>query len=135
MINLLFLEVLGNPEVVARMADTKAAAEVKALENFYAILQTEPGRAFYGFRHVSAANEAQAIDTLLLSDNLFRSKSVEERKRYVALVESVREYGGTTRIFSSLHVSGERELARTENYPSLAWKVVLGSSKDISSIL
>lgn len=101
-------EVLGNPEVVARMADTKAAAEVKALENFYAILQTEPGRAFYGFRHVSAANEAQAIDTLLLSDNLFRSKSVEERKRYVALVESVREYGGTTRIFSSLHVSGEQ---------------------------
>nr|CAG4650197.1 EOG090X07BV [Sida crystallina] len=101
-------EVLADPMVTARMADTKAAAEVRALENFYAILQTEPSRAFYGLKHVTAANEAQAIDTLLLSDNLFRSKSIAERKRYVSLVESVREYGGTTRIFSSLHVSGEQ---------------------------
>lgn len=54
------------------MADTKAMAEVKALENFYSILQTEPSRAFYGLNHVLKANEGQAIDTLLVSDNLFR---------------------------------------------------------------
>lgn len=54
------------------MADTKAMAEVKALENFYAVLQTEPSRAFYGYKHVLKANEGQAIDTLLVSDNLFR---------------------------------------------------------------
>jgi protein pelota len=54
------------------MADTKAMAEVKALENFYAVLQTEPSRAFYGLKHVLKANEGQAIDTLLVSDNLFR---------------------------------------------------------------
>lgn len=110
------------------MADTKATAEVRALANFYAVLQSEPSRAFYGLKHVLAANEAQAIDTLLISDNLFRylpsrrnlasvnsleyfrlrSLSVEERKRYVSLVESVRDNGGTVRIFSSLHVSGER---------------------------
>ena len=66
------VEVLADPVVSARMADTKAAAEVRALEQFYAILQTEPSRAFYGWKHVNTANEAQAIDTLLLSDNLFR---------------------------------------------------------------
>lgn len=54
------------------MADTKALAEVKALEMFYTTLQTEPSRAFYGFKHVEKANQAQAIDTLLISDNLFR---------------------------------------------------------------
>nr|CAG4646302.1 EOG090X07BV [Macrothrix elegans] len=101
-------EVLADPAVASRMADTKATAEVKALENFYSVLQTEPSRAFYGFKHVLKANEAQAIDTLLISDNLFRSQSVEERKKYVALVESVRDYGGVARIFSSLHVSGEQ---------------------------
>nr|CAG4638488.1 EOG090X07BV [Cyclestheria hislopi] len=101
-------EVLADPAVTGRMADTKAAAEVRALENFYSVLQTEPNRAFYGLKHVSAANEAQAIDTLLVSDNLFRSQCIEERKQYVALVESVRDYGGTARIFSSLHVSGEQ---------------------------
>ncbi|XP_059352470.1 protein pelota-like isoform X2 [Daphnia carinata] len=65
-------EVLADPAVTSRMADTKAMAEVKALENFYAVLQTEPSRAFYGLKHVLKANEGQAIDTLLVSDNLFR---------------------------------------------------------------
>ncbi|KZS07668.1 Protein pelota [Daphnia magna] len=106
-------QVLADPAVTSRMADTKAMAEVKALENFYAVLQTEPSRAFYGLKHVLKANEGQAIDTLLVSDNLFRSQSVEERKTYVKLVESVRDNGGTTRIFSSLHVSGEQLIQLT----------------------
>lgn len=101
-------EVLADPAVTARMADTKAAAEVKVLENFYTVLNSEPSRAFYGLKHVTKANEAQAIDTLLISDNLFRSNKVDERKMYVKLVESVRDNGGTVRIFSSLHVSGEQ---------------------------
>jgi protein pelota len=54
------------------MSDTKAAGEVKALEHFYTVLQTEPAKAFYGKKHVLAAAEAQAIETLLISDNLFR---------------------------------------------------------------
>lgn len=37
------------------------------------------------------ANESQAIDTLLITDKLFRASSVETRKKYVALVESVME--------------------------------------------
>jgi len=101
-------EVLADPAVTSRMADTKATIEVRALEAFYALLQTEPNRAFYGFKHVMKANESQAIDTLLISDNLFRSQNVNERKTYVDLVESVRDNAGTVRIFSSLHVSGEQ---------------------------
>ena len=54
------------------MADTKAAGEVRALEAFYAMLQIEPARAFYGPAHVEKANESQAIETLLISDHLFR---------------------------------------------------------------
>ena len=37
-----------------------------------------------------------------------RSADVPTRERYVRLVESVRNSGGTVRVFSSLHVSGER---------------------------
>ena len=33
------------------------------------------------------------------------------RKRYVNLVDSVRDSGGDVKIFSSLHVSGERKCA------------------------
>lgn len=65
-------EVLQEPAVVAKMSDTKAAGEVKALESFYTMLQVEPARAFYGKKHVTLAADAQAIETLLISDNLFR---------------------------------------------------------------
>ena len=60
-------------------------------------------------KHVERANEEQAIETLLISDELFRAQDIAIRKRYVNLVDSVRENGGEVKIFSSLHVSGERE--------------------------
>jgi protein pelota len=101
-------EVLQDPAVTARLSDTKAAAEVKALEDFYTMLQNDPNRAFYGIRHVELAFQSEAIETLLISDELFRAKDVPTRQRYVRLVDGVRENGGVVRIFSSLHVSGEQ---------------------------
>ncbi len=38
----------------------------------------------------------------------FSSQEVADRKKYVSLVDSVREFGGEVKIFSSLHVSGEQ---------------------------
>lgn len=101
-------EILTDPSVVAKMADTKALGEVRALEAFYTMLQTEPAKAFYGVKHVERANESQAIETLLISDNLFRCQDIQQRKRYVNLVDSVRDSGGEVKIFSSMHVSGEQ---------------------------
>ncbi|KAG8433466.1 hypothetical protein GDO86_017665 [Hymenochirus boettgeri] len=101
-------EVLCDPAVTARLADTKAAAEIKALGDFYKMLQHEPDRAFYGIKQVEKANEALAIDILLVTDELFRHQDVPTRSRYVKLVDSVKDNGGIVRIFSSLHVSGEQ---------------------------
>jgi len=101
-------EVLQDPAVQARLADTKAAEEVRALDSFYKTLTNEPLKAFYGERHVFRAAEAQAIEVLLISDKLFRARDVAKRKRFVGLVDSVREFGGDVKIFSSLHVSGEQ---------------------------
>jgi len=101
-------EVLGDPAVTARMADTKATSEVRALDTFYKMLADEPDRAFYGLKEVERANEMQAIETLLVTDELFRAKDVQTRKRYVELVENVRDNNGDVKIFSSLHVSGEQ---------------------------
>jgi hypothetical protein len=41
---------------------------------------------------------------------VFRIQDVKLRKEYVSLVDSVRESGGDVKIFSSMHVSGERKL-------------------------
>lgn len=101
-------EVMQDPSVSARLSDTKAAAEVKSLEDFYTMMQTDPNRAFYGVKHVELAFQSEAIETLLVSDELFRAKDVPTRQRYVRLVDGVRANGGVVRIFSSLHVSGEQ---------------------------
>lgn len=101
-------EVMQEPAVMAKISDTKAAGEVKALEQFYTMLQCEPAKAFYGKKHVLGAAEAMAIETLLISDNLFRCQDVNLRKEYVNLVESVRDAGGEVKIFSSMHISGEQ---------------------------
>uniref|UniRef100_A0A8C1DB04 Protein pelota homolog n=1 Tax=Cyprinus carpio carpio TaxID=630221 RepID=A0A8C1DB04_CYPCA len=101
-------EVLCDPAVTARLSDTKAAGEVKALEDFYKMLQQEPDRAFYGLAHVERASEALAVDILLISDKLFRHQDIATRSRYVRLVDNVKENGGNVRIFSSLHVSGDQ---------------------------
>lgn len=63
---------LSNPSIAAKLEDTKALGELKILENFYKTLQSEPTRAFYGINHVEKANEALSIETLLITDSLFR---------------------------------------------------------------
>ena len=40
---------------------------------------------------------------------ILRSQDLPQRKRYVKLVDTVRETGADVKIFSSLHVSGERK--------------------------
>ncbi|XP_055681138.1 protein pelota [Lutzomyia longipalpis] len=101
-------EVLQDPAVAAKMSDTKAAGEVKILEQFYTTLQCEPAKAFYGKKHVTRAIEAECVQTLLISDNLFRCQDFNQRKEYVRLVDAVRESGGEVKIFSSMHISGEQ---------------------------
>lgn len=101
-------EALQDPAVASRLTETKFSSEIKSLEQFYTVLQNDADRAVYGPNQVLTANEQQAVDTLLITDELFRSRDVKERRKYVDLVESVRENGGDVHIFSSLHVSGEQ---------------------------
>eukprot|EP01083_Nonionella_stella_P095059 266793_1 len=101
-------EILQDPQVLLRLEDTKAAREVKLLDSFLHLMNTDPDRAFYGFDHVRKANDASAIETLLVTDDLFRSADIKTRKQYVSLVESVKDNGGEVSVFSVMHPSGEQ---------------------------
>lgn len=101
-------EVFADPAIMAQMTETKVAREVEVLGRFMRMMETDPDRAYYGFDHVSKAHEQLAIDSLLVTDELFRNSDIRLRKKYVALVESVRENGGQVYIFSSMHVSGQQ---------------------------
>lgn len=91
------------------------------------MLGTDEMRAWYGPDHVRLAADRGAIGTLLISDELFRYVPTAQgnqrcihdildrasdpavRKRYVQLVEDVRQKNAEVLIFSSMHESGQRE--------------------------
>jgi protein pelota len=101
-------EVFSDPVIMSRIQDTKVAKEVTVLNKFMRMMDTDPDRAYYGFLHVSKAHEQLAIDSLLVTDELFRNSNAKTRRQYVDLVESVRANGGTVHVFSSMHVSGQQ---------------------------
>jgi protein pelota len=105
-------EVLKSPEVLAKLKDTKYARETRLMDDFMALLRLDDGRAWYGPREVERAVDKGAVGrgdgVLLISNSLFRSQVIETRKRWVALVDKVKEEGGDVRILSGDHESGKR---------------------------
>ena len=75
-------------QVSRRIADTKAAKEVAALDAFFETLADRPDRALYGPSHVLAAHDMLAIDKLLITDGLFRTSDTRQRRRWVSFVLS-----------------------------------------------
>lgn len=101
-------EVFADPGIMSRMQNTKVAKETDILNRFMRTMENDPDRAYYGYNHVASAHEQLAIDSLLVTDELFRSADLKTRRKYVALVEGVRENGGQVYLFSSMHVSGQQ---------------------------
>lgn len=106
-------EILQSPEVLVRLKDTKYARETRLMDEFLTLLRKDDGRAWYGPREVERAAEKGAIGkgggALLISDALFRAQDVGVRRRWVGLVDRVRDVeGGEVRVLSSEHESGKR---------------------------
>ncbi|KAH9670895.1 protein PELOTA 1 [Citrus sinensis] len=127
-------EVLDAPNVMNMIKDTKAAQETLPDNWLHALSPRhwDPTRACYGPKHVEVAHERMAVQTLLITDDLFRwykrsevqiliiwtgkefglhhawNSDIATRQKYVNLVTSVKDSGGTAHIFSSMHVSGEQ---------------------------
>jgi len=101
-------EVLSSAEMIKKMGDTKASEQTNLLNRFFKLLNHDESRAIYGRRYVEVANESQAVDILMITDELFRSSDLKKRNLFVKLVEDCQENGADVQIFSSLHVSGEQ---------------------------
>lgn len=83
------------------------------MEDFLTLLRKDDGRAWYGPKEVERAAERGALGkgggALLISDALFRAQDVVVRRRWVRLVDKVRDVeGGEVRVLSSEHESGKR---------------------------
>ncbi|THH32954.1 hypothetical protein EUX98_g1255 [Antrodiella citrinella] len=102
------VEVLKSPEIASQLKETKFAREGIMLDKFFKMLGSDEMRAWYGPDHVTLAADRGAVGTLLISDELFRASDPTTRKKYVDLVEDVRNKGAEVLIFSSMHESGQQ---------------------------
>lgn len=106
-------EVLKSPAVLSQLGDSKFARETKLLDSFYESLRKDDGKAWYGPNEVFKCVEKGAVGrgggVLLISNTLFRSPDVAERKKWIALVDRVKQVeGGEVRVLSEAHESGKR---------------------------
>lgn len=105
-------EVLSSPAVTSKLSDTKFARESMLVDRFFELMRKEDYRAWYGPRECETAVEQGAVGkgggVLLISNSLFRSQEIKVRKRWVKLVDEVKEQGGEVRVLSSMHESGKR---------------------------
>ncbi len=66
-----------------RIKDLAVFEESISLDKFFEALAIDPDKVCYGKRSVDYALENNAVDTLLVSDKLFRAKNVLIRRSYV----------------------------------------------------
>eukprot|EP00127_Corallochytrium_limacisporum_P000376 Clim_evm71s11 gene=Clim_evmTU71s11 len=100
-------ELMHDPSVQSQLKDTKAAEHVQMLDRFQRLLNHDPDRAYYGYDHCKAAVEKNAVEILMVSDELFRSMSITTRQKYIDLVDEAKDNGAEIAIFSSLHQTGK----------------------------
>ncbi|CAK4033694.1 hypothetical protein D0862_00884 [Lecanosticta acicola] len=105
-------EVLASPAVTTKLSDTKFARETELMDRFMELIRLDDQRAWYGPKECERAVELGAVGkgggVLLISNSLFRAQSVDIRKRWVKVVDDVKEQGGEVRVLSSMHESGTR---------------------------
>ena len=78
-------EILSNTSVNQRITDLSCAQETQVLDKFFETLAICEDKVTYGPKSVAIALQEMAVEQLLISDKLFRSKDVEKRKMYVKM--------------------------------------------------
>ena len=102
------LEVMCKPEVLSQIKNTKASEDINIIERFNEILGKEMDRIIFGLNAVRIANEKDAIDTLIASDNYLRKVSPKIRQELSEIMKNLKSKGATVIKMSSQHLTGEK---------------------------
>ncbi|KAI9122382.1 hypothetical protein K1719_007071 [Acacia pycnantha] len=101
-------EVLNDSGVMNVIKDSEVGLEIRAFKELWELLMSDSGRACYGPKNVEAAHEMMAIETLLITEEMYKSDETRTRQKYVSLVKSVKGGGGKAFVYSTRHVSVEQ---------------------------
>ncbi|RNF09441.1 eukaryotic peptide chain release factor subunit 1 [Trypanosoma rangeli] len=94
--------------VASEMSSTRSAEDMKVWQSFHNTMSSDPDRCVYTPQMVYQAAMMGAIGRLMVSDDVFRSRSPVERRFYLSLVQFVNNSGGKASVFSSNHITGEQ---------------------------
>lgn len=101
-------EILNDESLKARILNMKVLLHISVLNTFYKYFDKNEERICYGPSEVEYACSLNAIESLLITDKVLRNSDTNTRKKYVRLVQNVKDYGGKVFVFSDLHTSGEQ---------------------------
>ncbi|XLS50489.1 hypothetical protein HN51_011166 [Arachis hypogaea] len=101
-------DLLGESTVMNLMKDSMVRLQIRALRKVWDMVSSDSDCACYRLKSVESAQEMGAIETLLISDELYRSDEVATRKRYGCLVKAVKDSGRDALVYSSMHVLAEQ---------------------------
>lgn len=99
-------EILSNTAVSQAITDLACAQENQVLDRFFETLAMCEDKVTYGPKSVEIALREMAVETLLISDKLFRAKDVEKRKYYVKMHDKAIRDGLKVVVFGSLGAAG-----------------------------
>mmetsp|Transcript_27667 Transcript_27667/g.36936 ORF Transcript_27667/g.36936 Transcript_27667/m.36936 type:complete len:236 (+) Transcript_27667:784-1491(+) len=99
---------LSNAAVNQRIVDMSCAQETQVLDRFFEALALTEDKVTYGPKSVQKALREMAVETLLISDKLFRSKDIEKRKFYVNMHDHALRDGLKVVVFGSTSAAGTR---------------------------
>ena len=99
---------LSNSAVNQRIVSMSCAQETQILDRFFETLGTTEDKVTYGPKSVQKALHEMAVETLLISDKLFRSKDIDKRKYYVNMHDRALRDGLKVVVFGSTSAAGER---------------------------
>ncbi|ODV84498.1 hypothetical protein CANARDRAFT_8483 [[Candida] arabinofermentans NRRL YB-2248] len=116
-------EAMKDPNIIKLLNDSKYSKNVIVFDLFTKMLNLDDGKAWYGDNECFKACQIKgSVKYLLITDTLLKSTDLNKRKKYTDLIELVKEGGGETIVFSTLHDSGEQlnqltGIAVILNYP------------------
>ena len=84
------------------------SGETAVLDKYFEMMHKCEQKVTYGPKSVEIALREMAVETLLISDKLFRAKNVDQRKFYVRMHDDAKRNGINVVIFGAMSPSGQR---------------------------
>jgi len=91
-----------------KIIDLSCAQETQVLDRFHEMLAVCEDKVTYGPKSVEIALREMAVETLLVSDKLFRAHDIEKRKYYVKMHDTATRNGLKVVVFGSMSAAGQR---------------------------